>query len=150
MFHDTDKFNKRIFINKRGILFPPLKKDKEKDFVSLNKNRKNEIYSFEANTKVQEAIELNSRKPGYSLGYQTFKPLHLKHQRKILCESRDNEIDKFLTEGSTSLYKQVKPSNKGELSQERYAKNRKEQQKKMNDDKKKIKDDIKRRHEEVN
>ena len=154
IFHDTDKFNKRIFINKTGVLFPPLKKEKEKDFTSLNKDRilkdrKNEIYSFETNTKVKEAIELNSRKPGYSFGVQTFKPLNLKQQRKILSESRDSQLDKFLTEGSTSLYQQAKPINKGELSQERYAKNRKEQKKKINDDKKKITDDIKKRHEEV-
>ena len=47
------------------------------------------------------------------------------------------------------MYQQVKPSNKGELSQDRYAKNREEQQKKVNDNKKKVKDDILKRHEEV-
>jgi hypothetical protein len=154
LFHDTDKFNKRIFINKRGILFPPIKKEKEKEYSSLNKDKilkdkKKEIYSFETNLKVKEAIELNSRKPGYSFGMQTFKPLNLKQQRKILSESRDSEIDRFLTEGGSSLYQQVKPSNKGELSQDRYAKNREEQQKKVNDNKKKVKDDILKRHEEV-
>ena len=154
LFHDTDKFNKRIFINKRGVLFPPIKKEKEKEYGSLNKykilkDKKKEIYSFETNVKVKEAIELNSRKPGYSFGMQTSKPLNLKQQRKILSESRENEIDRFLTEGGPSLYQQVKSTNKGELSQERYAKNRQEQQKKLDDDKKKVKDDIKKRHDEV-
>ena len=156
IFHDTDKFNKRIFINKIGILFPPIKKEKDKEYGSYNKDRiaskdkKKEIYSFEADIKVKEAIELNSRKPGYSLGLQTFKPLNLKQQRKYLSESRDNELDRFLTEGSTSLYQQGKITNKGQLSQDRYAKNRLEQQRKINDYKKKIKDDIMKRHEEVN
>ena len=51
IFHDTDKFNKKIFINKIGTLFPPLKKDKEKDYSSFNKDKnskekKIEIFSF--------------------------------------------------------------------------------------------------------
>ena len=154
LFHDTDKFNKKIFINKTGILFPPIRKDKEKEYTykrssnSQDKNR--EIYSFEANKKVQEAIELNSRKPGYSLGTQTFKPLNLKRERRLLSESKDNELERFITEGSTSLYQQIKPTNKGELSQDRYAKNRLEQQKKIYNDKKRIQDDIQKRHDEVN
>lgn len=153
IFHDTDKFNKKIFINKTGVLFPPIKKEKDKEYSSKGKtiSKKKEIYSFEANKKVQEAIELNSRKPGYSLGSQTFKPLNLKQQRKLLSESRDNEFEKYLTEEETTIiHQQIKPTNKGEISQERYAKNRLEQQKKVNDDIKKIKDDIKRRHDEMN
>ena len=153
IFHDTDKFNKKIFINKTGILFPPIKKEKDKEYSSKGKleNKKKEIYSFEANKKVQEAIELNSRKPGYSLGSQTFKPLNLKQQRKLLSESRDNEFEKYLTEEETTIiHQQIIPSNKGEISQERYAKNRLEKQKKANDDNKRIKDDIKKRHDEMN
>lgn len=153
IFHDTEKFNKKIFINKTGILFPPIKKEKDKEYSSKGKiaNKKKEIYSFEANKKVQEAIELNSRKPGYSLGSQTFKPLNLKQQRKLLSESRDNEFEKYLTEEETTIiHQQIKPTNKGEISQERYAKNRLEQQKKVNDDIKKIKNDIKNRHDEMN
>lgn len=81
---------------------------------------------------------MNSRKPGYSLGSQTFKPLNLKQQRKLLSESRDNEFEKYLTEEETTIiHQQIKPTNKGEISQERYAKNRLEQQKKVNDDIKK-------------
>ena len=101
---------------------------------------------------MQEAIELNSRKPGYSLGSQTFKPLNLKQKTKFLSESKGNEFGKYLEEEeeTTIIYHQIKPINKGEISQERYAKNRLEQQKKVNDDIKKIKDDIKKRHEEMN
>ena len=155
IFHDTDKFNKRIFINKMGALFPPIKKNKEKDSYSYNKdktlkNKKKEIYSFESNKKVQEEIELNSRKPGYTFGSVNYKPLNLKQQRKLLSDSRDSEIDRFLTEGSTTLYHPVKSMNKGELNQEKYARNRLEQKKKINNDKKKIKDEIKKRHDEVN
>ena len=155
IFHDTDKFNKKIFINKMGILFPPIKKAKEKDSYSYSKdknlkNKKKEIYSFECNKKVQEEIELNSRKPGYTFGSINYKPLNLKQQRKLLSESRDYEIDRFLTEGSTTLYHPVKSMNKGELNQEKYARNRLEQKKRINNDKQKIKDEIKKRHDEVN
>ena len=155
IFHDTDKFNKKIFINKTGTLFPPLKKNKEKEFTSYNKDRslkdkKREIYTFESNKKVQEEIELNSRKPGKTFGIITYKPLNLKQRRKFLSESRDTELDRFLTEGGTTLYRQVKSMNKGEFNQEKYAKNRLEQQKRINEDKKKINDDIKKRHDEVN
>ena len=155
IFHDTDKFNKKIFINKTGILFPPLKKNKEKDFTSYNKDRnfkgrKKEIYSFEANKKVQEEIELNSRKPGKTFGLITYKPLNLKQKRKFLSESRDTELDRFLTEGGSTLYHPVKSMNKGEFNQEKYAKNRLEKQKRINEDKKKLNDEIKKRHDEVN
>lgn len=37
IFHDTDKFNKKIFINKTGVLFPPLKKEKDKEYSSKGK-----------------------------------------------------------------------------------------------------------------
>ena len=155
IFHDTDKFNKKIFINKIGTLFPPLKKDKEKDYSSFNKDKnskekKREIFSFESNKKVQEEIELNSRKPGYTFGSVTYKPLNLKRQRKLLSESRDLEIDRFLTEGGSTLYQPIISMNKGEINQKKYAKNRLEQQKKLNEDMKKIKEDIKKRHDEVN
>ena len=155
IFQDTDKFNKKIFINKTGTLFPPLKKNKDKDYNSYAKDRilkdkKKEIYSFETNKKVQEEIELNSRKPGYSFGLVTYKPLNLKHQRKLLSESRDAEIDRFLTEGGTSLYHQVKSMNKGKLNQEKYEKKRLENQKKFKEDKKKLKEEIQRRHDEIN
>ena len=155
IFHDTDKFNKRIFINKTGTLFPPLKKDKEKDYSSFNKDKsfkekKREIFSFESNKKVQEEIELNSRKPGYTFGLRMFYPLNLKRQRKLLSESRDIEIDRFLTEGGSPLYKPIQSLNKGEMNQIKYAKNRLEQQKKTSEDMKKIKEDIKKRHDEVN
>ena len=155
LFHDTDKFNKKIFINKTGTLFPPLKKNKEKEFASYHKDKnlkdkKREIYSFEANKKVQEEIELNSRKPGKTFGLVTYKPLNLKQRRKFLSESRDTELDRFLTEGGSTLYHQIIPMNKGEFNQERYAKNRSEQQRRINENKKKINDDIKKRHDEVN
>ena len=155
IFHDTDKFNKRIFINKMGVLFPPIKKAKEKESYSYSKDKnskdkKNEIISFEANKKIQEEIELNSRKPGYTFGSINYKPLNLKHQRKLLSESRDNEIDRFLTEGGSTLYHPVKSMNKGELNQERYERNRLEQKKRIKNEKKKINEDIKKRHDEVN
>ena len=155
IFHDTDKFNKKIFINKMGTLFPPVKKNKEKDYNSFNKDRylkdkKREIFSFESNKKVQEEIELNSRKPGYTFGSKTDKPLNLKHQRKLLSQSRDNEIDRFLTEGGPTLYHPIQSMNKGELSQERYAKNRLDQYKQFSENMKKIQDEMKRRHDEVN
>ena len=155
IFHDTDKFNKKIFINKIGTLFPPIKKNKEKDNYSYNKDKnlkekKREIYSFESNKKIQEEIELNSRKPGYTFGSVNYKPLNLKQQRKLLSESRDNEIDRFLTEGGSTLYNPMKSMNKGEINQERYAKNRLEQKKKINNYKQKIKDEIKKRHDKMN
>ena len=153
IFHDPGKFNKKIFINKMGILFPPLKKEKEKEVSSFNKdkllNEKKEIYTFETNKKVKEAIELVSRKPGHSFGIQTNKPLNLKYQRKVLSELRENELDRFLTEYTTPLYQQVKSSNKGELSQERYLKNRLEQQQKQSKQMQKIKEDLKKRHDDV-
>ena len=157
LFHDTDKFNKKIFINKIGILYPPIKKNKDRDFNSFNKDKslrekKRELYSFESNKKIQEEMELISKKPGYSFGLLTNNPIRLKQQRKSLQKSRDTEIERFLTEGKSTLYKPANSISKEEieLNQEKYAKNRLEQQKRINEENKKTKDEIKKRHDEIN
>ena len=157
LFHDSDKFNKKIFINKTGILYPPIKKNKDNDFNSFNKDRslrekKRELDSFESNKKIQEEMELISKKPGYSFGLLTTNPIRLIQQRKLLRESRDVEIERLLTEGRSTLYKQAKSTNIKdlELNQEKYAKNRLEQQKRINEENKKTKNDIKKRHDEIN
>ena len=71
IFQDPDKFNKNIFITKIGASLPPIKKKlKEKDYsifkteenMLLNKLNKG-ISVNSKNKKIQEAIELECKKP---------------------------------------------------------------------------------------
>ena len=89
--------------------------------------------------KIKEALELTSRKPGYSFGFKfDKKSLNLKNKRKALSEARYNALEEFMKENTTKLYcnknKINKENNKGMNNQSKYEQNRNEIQQKREDD----------------
>ena len=77
VFQDPDKFNKSIFLTKIGAILPPLrKKVKDKDYINVKTeqnlllSKMNKGLKINAkNKKIKDALELTSRKPGYSFGF---------------------------------------------------------------------------------
>ena len=155
IFQDPDKFNKNIFITKIGASLPPIKKKlKEKDYsifkteenMLLNKLNKG-ISVNSKNKKIQEAIELECKKPGYSFGFKFGnKTLNLKNKRKALSEARYKELDDLLKEYSTKLFNKKKNINKEFKSQKKYEENRIDILKKKKDEYKIINNEMQKRH----
>ena len=147
IFQDPDKFNKSIFLTKIGAILPPVKKKvKDKEYSSIRQS--NNILLSKINTgikinkknqKVQEALELTSRKPGYTFGFNlNSKSLNLKKQRKALSEARYNALEQFIKDNTTKLYQykldKNKVKNDEKRSQIKYEKNREELKQKKEDD----------------
>jgi len=88
---------------------------------------------------VQEALELTSRKPGYTFGFNlNSKSLNLKKQRKALSEARYNALEEFIKDNTTKLYEykldKNKVKNEGKRSQVKYEKRREELKQKKEDE----------------
>jgi len=147
IFQDPDKFNKSIFLTKIGAILPPVKKKvKDKEYSSIRQS--NNILLSKINTgikinkknqKVQEALELTSRKPGFTFGFNlNSKSLNLKKQRKALSEARYNALEQFIKDNTTKLYQykldKNKVKNDEKRSQIKYEKNREELKQKKEDD----------------
>ena len=84
MFKDRDKYNKHIFINKQSMLYPPIKYiDKETSSIENARKKGHSsdknilMFSWDSAKKesIKQALELQSRLPGYSFGMKTYKPL---------------------------------------------------------------------------
>ena len=167
MFQNKNKYNKYTFINKSGALFPPLKKEKEKDNNNLNaeffannydnadnKNKKNKskkdgLFSWDIiqNKDVKDKLQLTSNLPGYSFGMKTYKPLGIKNDRKKKIDHVNTEISKAFESG---IGIQNLSSNwKSNKSQDKYAANRSQKNKDYIDECKKKNSDIQKRHKEV-
>ena len=162
VFQDPDKFNKSIFLTKIGAILPPLrKKVKDKDYINVKTeqnlllSKMNKGLKINAkNKKIKDALELTSRKPGYSFGFTfNLKSSNLKKQRKALSEARYNALDEFIKNNSTKLYTYKfntnKKKGKGSEDQIRYEKNRKEIQQKRGEDLNIIYEERKKRHLEL-
>ena len=147
IFQDPDKFNKSIFLTKIGAILPPVKKKvKDKEYASIRQNHNlllskinTGIKINKKNQKVQEALELTSRKPGYTFGFNlNSKSLNLKKQRKALSEARYNALEQFIKDNTTKLYQckldKNKVKNDEKRSQIKYEKNREELKQKKEDD----------------
>ena len=163
IFKDKNKYNKYIFINKRGIEFPPIKTN-EKEFrstnntaKSVNKNKpkvqnSNNVFSYEQtekNEKIKKALELQSGKPGFSLGVKAYKPLGLAEERERLRNLREQERMEALGNVIEVGKKVNSQKNKGTLSQDRYQNNRMELRKKKLEELKNLHEDINERHNEI-
>ena len=162
IFHNN-KYNKKIFINKRGILFPPIKDIKE-ELNSEENNRKNnkeikeEYFAVNwdsiKNDTIQSSLELNSNKPGYTFGVKTNKSLGLKKQRDTLRDKIENEIinklDGYIVSSSQVLpIRPSKTTSNLEQYQEKYEQNRNEQRKKKLEIREEIINNLKSRHNEM-
>jgi len=147
IFQDPDKFNKSIFLTKIGAILPPVKKKvKDKEYSSIRQSNNILLSKInigikinKKNQKVQEALELTSRKPGYTFGFNlNSKSLNLKKQRKALSEARYNALEQFIKDNTTKLYQykldKNKVKNDEKRSQIKYEKNREELKQKKEDD----------------
>ena len=159
MFKDKDKFNKHIFINKQGLLYPP-PSNNDKDLLFGNSKKKSRstdkkeiLYSFDSTRmeEVKAALELQSNKKGYTLGVKTHKPLGLFKERENLRKIRDREKQEALG-GNIILMggeKRVLTEEDIEENQNRYETNRKDNWKRTLQDNKIKQDNLKKRHDDV-
>ena len=163
IFSRRNIFNKKIFINKQGMLFPPIKDVKDKLHSEENENKtekqlKGQYFNVNwdsiRNEKVQEALELNSNKPGYSLGTKTNNSLGLRKEREQLRSLRDKEIlnklDGYIISGSQVLpIKPFRTCMSQKQYQDKYEKNRLVKRKKKSEERQEINDMLKQRHEDM-
>jgi len=160
MFKDRDKYNKHIFINKQSILYPPISSN-DKDLLfggskkkSQSHDKKEMIYSFDSSKleEVKAALELQSNKPGYTLGMKTYKPLGLFKERETLRKLRDREKQEALG-GNFILMggeKRVITEEDIEGNQQRYEKNRMDNWGKIKEENQIKQNNLKERHNQVN
>ena len=159
MFKDRDKYNQHIFINKQSILYPPIRIN-EKEFLMDNSKKKSfstdkteMVVSFDSSKRedVKAALELQSSKPGYTLGMKTYKPLGLFKDRERLRKIREQEKIEALGSNIT-LMDEKTALTEGNIqdNQRRYENNRKYNRDKILEEKKMVHDDIKERHDEIN
>jgi hypothetical protein len=159
MFFDRDKYNKHIFVNKRAMLYPPIK-NLEKDILkenskkkSLSTDKKETLISWDSarREEIKAALELQNNKPGYSFGLKTYKPLGLFKDREKLRKIREKEKIDALG-GNIVLMDEKRTLTEGNIeeTQRRYEKNRNNYRDKILEERKLRNDDLKERHDEVN
>jgi hypothetical protein len=163
IFSRRNIFNKKIFINKQGMLFPPIKDIKDKLHSEENENKtdkqlKGQYFNMNwdsiRNKQIQEALELNSNKPGYSIGTKTNNSLGLRKEREQLRSLRDKEIlnklDGYIVSGSQVLpIKPFRTCMSQKQYQDKYEKNRFENRKKKSEERQEVNDMLKQRHEDM-
>ena len=100
---------------------------------------------------VKAALELQSNKPGYTLGVKTYKPLGLFKDREKLRKIREKEKIDALG-GNIVLMDEKRTLTEGNIeeNQRKYEKNRKNNRDRILEENKNIKDNIKERHDEIN
>ena len=163
IFKNKFRFNKKIFINKRSILFPPIKDVKEE--MNSAENDKKNIKEFNEeflsvnwdslkNEKIQSVLELNSNKSGYSFGIKTNNSLELKKEREKMRLLKDKEIrdklDGYIISGSQIMpIHSYKTSLSSEQFQLKYEQNRIDKRKKKSEKRKEIFDMMQERHKEM-
>ena len=159
MFKDRDKYNKHIFVNKTGIVYPPIGKS-EKDLLMMSTKKKaastekSELaISFDLSKRedVKAALELQSSIPGRTLGVKTYKSLGLFKDRERLRKIRDQQKINALG-GNIILMGEKRTFTEGDIedNQKRYENNRKNFRDKILEENKMIKDNIDERHDEIN
>ena len=160
MFKDRDRFNKHIFINKEGLLYPPISKN-DKDIFSDHAKKKaastdKKEIDFSWNTSkledVKASIELQNNKPGYTLGVKTNKPLGLFKEREKLRKIRDQQKREALGGNIVLMEDGRRTLTEGNIedNQKRYERNRKYKRDKFLEEKKMRRDNIDERHDEIN
>ena len=160
IFSQKGKYKKKIFINKCGILFPPIQKNKDKENLALSNykeslsvdKKKNVLQNFaeyENREKLKDFMVIQTKKPGYSIGGKTFQTLNLLQKRKELRNSRDLVVQNALAETGV-IFKNSKSKKNIENNQEKYERNRIEKQQKFLDKLQKTQDNLKKRHDENN
>ena len=160
MFKDRDKYNKHIFINKQSMVYPPIKYiDKETSTIENARKKGNSsdknmlIFSWDSSKKesIKQALELQSRLPGYSLGMKTNKPLGLFKERERLRKKIENKRIEDLG-CNIDLMEEKRTLTEGniESNQNKYEINRKMNKERILEERKLVEENIKLRHDEVN
>jgi len=165
IFSRKNIFNKKIFINKQGMLFPPQKdiKDKLSSRESESKtdrqlkgeySKSKVSWDIIKNEKIQNALQLNSNKPGYTLGAKANNSLGLRKEREMLRNLQDKEImdklEDYIISGSQVFpIRHYKTNFSQEQYQGIYEKNRNDRRKKKLEERQEILDILRQRHTEV-
>ena len=160
MFKNRDRFNKHIFINKRGLLYPPiLRNDKDlfndnskKKAISTDKKEMMVSWDLSKLEDVKAYLELQSNRSGYTLGVKTNKPLGLFKDREQLRSIRDQQKREALGGNIILMEDGKRMLTEGDIlnNQRRYEINRKFQRDKILEEKKLRKDFLSERHDETN
>ena len=160
MFKDRDKFNKHIFINKQSMLYPPIKYI-DKESSNIENSRKNGysseknmlVFSWDStkNEAVKQALELQSRLPGYSFGMKTYKPLGFFQERDRLRRKLDQQKIEALG-GNIDLMEEKRTLTEGNIqqNQKKYEDNRIFNRNKILEERKTMQNNLKTRHDKVN
>ena len=160
MFKDRDKYNKHIFINKQSMLYPPIKYiDKETSSIENARKKGHSsdknilMFSWDSAKKesIKQALELQSRLPGYSFGMKTYKPLGFfkeRERQRIKIEGQKREA----LGGNIDLMEEKRTLTEGniESNQNKYEHNRQMNKERFLEERKLVEENIKFRHDEVN
>ena len=160
MFKGHDKYNKHIFINKQSMLYPPIKYiDKETSSIENARKKGHSsdknilIFSWDSAKKesIKQALELQSRLPGYSLGMKTYKPLGFFKERERLRNKIESQKKEALG-GNIDLMEEKRTLTEGniESNQNKYEQNRRMNKERFLEERKLVEENIKFRHDEVN
>ena len=155
-FSGEKRFNKHIFINKIGPLFPLIKKDYDRDFShSLKKQNKtsyNQINTWNSNIRkeIKDSLELNCDIPGFTLGAKASN-LDLRQTRKDLKFQMNKLLDDALNENGIRFLNNKSPPKLKDNDKlfEKYALIRKENFQNRIDEMKKQEDYYKELHDDV-
>ena len=153
-FSGEKRFNKHIFINKIGPLFPLIKKDYDKDFShSLKKQNKtsyNQINTWNSNIRkeIKDSLELNCDIPGFTLGAKASN-LDLRQTRKDLKFQMNKLLDDAFSENNIRFLNKSPPKFKDNKLFEKYALIRKENFQNRIDEMKKQEEYYKELHDDV-
>ena len=160
MFKDRDRFNRHIFINKGGLLYPPIGRN-NKDLYGGNSkkkaassDRKEMVISWDSSKleEVKAYLELQNNRPGYTFGMKTYKPLGLFKDREQLRKIREQQKREALGGNIVLMEDGKRMLTEGDIedNQRRYEINRKNKRDKILEEIKMRKDDIDERHENSN
>ncbi len=153
-FSGEKRFNKHIFINKIGPLFPLIKKDYDRDFShSLKKQNKtsyNQINTWNSNIRkeIKDSLELNCDIPGFTLGAKASN-LELRQTRKDLKFQMNKLLDDAFGENNIRFLNKSPPKLKDNKLFEKYALIRKENFQNRIDEMKKQEEYYKELHDDV-
>ena len=176
LFKEKQKYNKKIFINKEGPVFPPLKKKnefkenlsdsfenkKEKEIKELLHNEKSEnnakvdiikdigtiIWDSDKLKEIKDILIPTSKKEGYTMGICLNNFLGLRKNRRDKNIKLNLELSEEIMEG-LDLTVRKKHILKRALSQETYDNNKKKYYKNKFTNFKNNQNNINRRHKKV-
>lgn len=150
LFKSKNKYNKKIYIDKKGPLYPILLNKKEddlkednykntiKNIIKTSKEKKSESFFMytEVNQNLKNFLEPYSHRPGYSLaGFHSEHSLSLRNNRRKINIEKNKEVVEAFDNGINFMnrkkLKKIKSYNRSfnSLSQRKKYKNKIENEK---------------------